>query len=120
MSRTPYRLRSSVPGPRALLLGQVLHRAGIDNVVIKCQTGEYVLGRIRSGILEQATTDLMDASTRHRATGLGGDSACPSRRTGHEFARAHQCERGANRPVGDPIADTGGNLCRQRVSDCPL
>ena len=51
MSRTPYRLRSSVPGPRALPLGQVLHRAGIDNVIIKCQTGEYVLGRIRSGIL---------------------------------------------------------------------
>jgi len=68
-------------GPSGRHLGQVLHRAGIDNVILKRQTGEYVLERIRSGILEQATTDLMDASTRHRATGLGGDSACPSRRT---------------------------------------
>ena len=47
-------------GPSGLLLGQLLHRAGIDNVILERQSGEYVLGRIRAGILEQVTVDLMD------------------------------------------------------------
>jgi len=47
-------------GPSGLLLGQLLHKAGIDNVILERQTGEYVLGRIRAGILEQVTIDLMD------------------------------------------------------------
>jgi len=46
-------------GPSGLLLGQLLHRAGIDNVIVERQTGDYVLGRIRAGILEQGTVDLM-------------------------------------------------------------
>jgi p-hydroxybenzoate 3-monooxygenase len=47
-------------GPSGLLLGQLLHRAGIDAVILERQTGEYVLGRIRAGILEQVCIDLMD------------------------------------------------------------
>ena len=47
-------------GPSGLLLGQLLHRAGIDAVILERQTGDYVLGRIRAGILEQVTIDLMD------------------------------------------------------------
>jgi p-hydroxybenzoate 3-monooxygenase len=47
-------------GPSGLLLGQLLHRAGIDNIILERQTGEYVLGRIRAGILEQVCIDLMD------------------------------------------------------------
>jgi p-hydroxybenzoate 3-monooxygenase len=47
-------------GPAGLLLGQLLHKAGIDNVILERQSGEYVLGRIRAGILEQVTVDLMD------------------------------------------------------------
>ncbi len=46
-------------GPSGLLLGQLLHRAGIDAIVLERQTGEYVLGRIRAGVLEQVTTDLL-------------------------------------------------------------
>jgi p-hydroxybenzoate 3-monooxygenase len=42
-----------------LLLGQLLHQAGIDNVIIERQTPDYVLGRIRAGILEQITLDLL-------------------------------------------------------------
>ncbi|MDO9414482.1 4-hydroxybenzoate 3-monooxygenase, partial [Pararhizobium sp.] len=41
-------------------LGQLLHKAGVDNVIVERQTGDYVLGRIRAGILEQVTVDLMD------------------------------------------------------------
>ena len=46
-------------GPSGLLLGQLLHKAGIDNIVLERQTGDYVLGRIRAGILEQVTVDLL-------------------------------------------------------------
>ncbi|MGA8009029.1 MAG: 4-hydroxybenzoate 3-monooxygenase, partial [Thiomonas sp.] len=47
-------------GPSGLLLGQLLHKAGIDAVVLERQTGEYVLSRIRAGILEQVCVDLLD------------------------------------------------------------
>jgi p-hydroxybenzoate 3-monooxygenase len=47
-------------GPSGLLLGQLLHKAGIDNLILERQTGDYVLGRIRAGILEQVCIDLMD------------------------------------------------------------
>ena len=46
-------------GPSGLLLGALLHRAGIDNIILERQSGEYVLGRIRAGILEQVTVDLL-------------------------------------------------------------
>ena len=47
-------------GPSGLLLGQLLHKAGIDAIILERQTGDYVLGRIRAGILEQVCIDLMD------------------------------------------------------------
>lgn len=47
-------------GPSGLLLGQLLHRAGVDAVILERQSGDYVLGRIRAGVLEQVTMDLMD------------------------------------------------------------
>jgi p-hydroxybenzoate 3-monooxygenase len=46
-------------GPSGLLLGQ-LHKAGIDAVILERQTGDYVLTRIRAGILEQVCIDLLD------------------------------------------------------------
>jgi len=46
-------------GPSGLLLGALLHKAGIDNIVVERQSGDYVLGRIRAGILEQVTLDLL-------------------------------------------------------------
>jgi p-hydroxybenzoate 3-monooxygenase len=46
-------------GPSGLLLGQLLHKAGIDNVIVERQSPDYVLGRIRAGILEQITVDLL-------------------------------------------------------------
>ena len=47
-------------GPSGLLLGQLLHKAGIDAIIVERQSGDYVLGRIRAGILEQVTIDLLD------------------------------------------------------------
>jgi p-hydroxybenzoate 3-monooxygenase len=47
-------------GPAGLLLGQLLHKHGIDNVILERQTGEYVLGRVRAGVIEKVTMDLLD------------------------------------------------------------
>ncbi len=47
-------------GPSGLLLGQLLHKAGIDAVILERQSSDHVLGRIRAGILEQVTAGLMD------------------------------------------------------------
>jgi 2-polyprenyl-6-methoxyphenol hydroxylase-like FAD-dependent oxidoreductase len=56
-------------GPSGLLLGQLLHKAGIETVILERQTGEYVLGRIRAGVLEQVCIDLMDeAGAAHACT----------------------------------------------------
>jgi p-hydroxybenzoate 3-monooxygenase len=46
-------------GPSGLLLGQLLHNAGIDNIILERQTPDYVLSRIRAGVLEQGTVDMM-------------------------------------------------------------
>ncbi len=60
-------------GPSGLLLGQLLTRAGIDNVILERHTGEYVLGRIRAGVLEQGAVDMLDEAgvgARLHAEGL--------------------------------------------------
>jgi len=46
-------------GPSGLLLSQLLHRQGIDTVVLERKTRDYVLGRIRAGILEVGFVNLM-------------------------------------------------------------
>ncbi len=60
-------------GPAGLLLGQLLHKAGVDNVIVERQSGEHVLSRIRAGVLEQTTADLLDQAgvgARMHAEGL--------------------------------------------------
>ncbi len=47
-------------GPSGLLLGALLHKHGIDHVILERQTPDYVLGRIRAGVLEQVCVDLLD------------------------------------------------------------
>ncbi len=46
-------------GPSGLLLGLLLDKQGIDNIVLERVTGEYVLGRIRAGVLEQGFAKLV-------------------------------------------------------------
>ena len=43
-----------------MLLGQLLHRYGIDNVIFERKDRDYILGRIRAGVLEQGTVGLLD------------------------------------------------------------
>ncbi len=52
-------------GPSGLLLSQILHLKGIDTVVLERQSREYVLSRVRAGVLEQGLTDML------RAAGVG-------------------------------------------------
>jgi len=47
-------------GPAGLTLGQLLHTAGIDAVVLEDRSRDYVEARIRAGVLEQGTVDLLD------------------------------------------------------------
>ncbi|KAF1028311.1 MAG: p-hydroxybenzoate hydroxylase [Acinetobacter bereziniae] len=46
-------------GPAGLLLGQLLFKAGISHVIIEQRSAEYVVSRIRAGILEQVSVDLL-------------------------------------------------------------
>ncbi|MFY7780962.1 MAG: 4-hydroxybenzoate 3-monooxygenase [Tagaea sp.] len=49
-------------GPSGLLLGQMLGRAGIDAVILERKTPDYVLGRVRAGVLEQGTVETLAAA----------------------------------------------------------
>ncbi len=60
-------------GPSGLLLGHMLRAEGIDCIVVERQSPDYVLGRIRAGVLESVTTDMMarlGLDRRLRAEGL--------------------------------------------------
>jgi p-hydroxybenzoate 3-monooxygenase len=63
-------------GPAGLLLGQLLHRAGIDTLLLERRSAGYVLGRIRAGVLEQGTVDVLEhagVADRLRVEGLPHD-----------------------------------------------
>lgn len=86
-------------GPSGLLLGQLLAKAGISNVILERQSPEYVLGRIRAGILEQVTVDLL------REAGVG-------ERVGREGIVHHSIElvfAGTRHPI-DVHGLTGGKV----------
>ena len=53
-------------GPAGLMLGQLLHLQGIDSVILENRTRQHVIERVRAGVLEQGTVDLM------RDVGVGG------------------------------------------------
>ena len=52
-------------GPAGLMLGHLLHLEGIDSVIVENRSQEYVIERVRAGVLEQGTVDLL------KAVGLG-------------------------------------------------
>jgi p-hydroxybenzoate 3-monooxygenase len=59
-------------GPAGLLLAHLLHRAGVEAVVLETRSQEYVGARIRAGILEHSSVELLDSAglgTRLRAEG---------------------------------------------------
>lgn len=65
-------------GPAGLTLGRLLEQAGIDAIIIEQRSADYVLGRIRAGVLEQSSVDLLRAigvDTRMNAEGIPHDGA---------------------------------------------
>src|ERR1700678_2819857 len=52
-------------GPAGLVLSHILHQAGIESVIVEARSREYCEGRIRAGVLEHGSVDLLNA------TGLG-------------------------------------------------
>jgi p-hydroxybenzoate 3-monooxygenase len=84
-------------GPAGLLLGQLLHRAGIANLIVERQSADHVLGRIRAGVLEQTTVELL-----HEA-GVGARLA----REGLPHAGFELCFGGERHRI-DLLALTGG------------
>ena len=71
MSRTQVAIVGA--GPAGLLLGALLAKAGVDAVVVEQRSAQYVLGRIRAGVLEQVTVALLEqagVAERLHAEGL--------------------------------------------------
>ena len=63
-------------GPSGLLLAQLLQRRGIDSIVLERKTKDYVLGRIRAGVLEQGLVGLLEeagCADRLHAEGFSHD-----------------------------------------------
>ncbi|KHA53948.1 4-hydroxybenzoate 3-monooxygenase [Sulfitobacter geojensis] len=86
-------------GPSGLLLSQLLHTRGIDSVVLERKTKNYVLGRIRAGVLEQGLVRLMEeagCATRLHAEGIAHDGTLIS--YGEEMFRVNFTEH-----TGKPV-----------------
>lgn len=63
-------------GPSGLLLSQLLYTQGIDSIVLERKTKDYVLGRIRAGVLEQGLVQMMEeagCADRMKAEGFPHD-----------------------------------------------
>jgi len=60
-------------GPSGLLLGQLLSQTGIDSIVLEARSREYVEQRVRAGVLEHQSVEILDAAgvgARMRREGL--------------------------------------------------
>jgi p-hydroxybenzoate 3-monooxygenase len=78
MTVTPLRTQVVIvgAGPAGLLLGQLLHRAGIDTLILERRSADYVAGRIRAGVLEPGTVAVLEqagVAARLHAEGLPHD-----------------------------------------------
>lgn len=84
-------------GPAGLMLGHLLHRHGIDSVIVENRSRAYVIDRVRAGVLEQSTVDLM------RDAGVGARLG----REGLRHAGIHLAFGGRRHRI-DMAALTGG------------
>jgi p-hydroxybenzoate 3-monooxygenase len=62
MTRTRTQVCIVGGGPAGLMLGHLLHLRGIDSVILEIRTRDHVIERVRAGVLEQGTVDLMSAT----------------------------------------------------------
>ncbi len=110
-------------GPSGLLLSQILHQAGVDSVVLERRSREHVESRIRAGVLEQVSVDMLDRAgvgARMHAEGLEHDGfsivydGVPMRIDMRSLTDgAHVMVYGQTeltRDLNDTIVGRGGNL----------
>src|SRR5579872_2824529 len=79
MNRTRTQIGIVGAGPAGLFLGHLLHLEGIDSVIVENRSREYVIERVRAGVLEQGTVDLMaetGVGERLRREGLRHGGVC--------------------------------------------
>ena len=110
-------------GPAGLLLARLLKLHGVDSVILEARTRDYVEARIRAGVLEQGTVDLLEeagvAERLHRE-GLvhdGVEIAADGRRLRIDFRELTGQDRHRLRPDrGDARPDRGAPRRRRRRS----
>jgi p-hydroxybenzoate 3-monooxygenase len=100
-ARTTLRVQVAIigAGPAGLLLAALLHQAGVDTIVLEQRSADYVLGRIRAGVLEQGTVDLMDQlglGERMHAEGLVHGGFNLGYRNTHHRIDLHMLSGGKN------------------------
>ena len=85
--------------PGGLTLAQLLHRAGIESVVLEDRSRDYVEARIRAGVLEQGTVDLLDERRRRRASAARRARPPRHRAAVRRRAAPHPAERARPGPT---------------------
>ena len=90
-------------GPAGLLLSHILHKNGIDSIVLERQTRQYVLKRIRAGVLEAGSVALL------REVGLGARMD----RDGHPHDGSAIAWEGRPRFFIDTFKYVGKRMCRR-------
>ena len=78
-------------GPAGLMLGHLLHLHGIDSLILENRSREHVIERVRAGVLEQGTVDLMTAAgvaDRLRREGMRHDGIHIAF-GGHRYSHRH-------------------------------
>ena len=117
-------------GPSGLLLGALLAREGIDAVILEQRTPDYVLGRIRAGVLEQTTVELLEragvADRLHRE-GLphegfdlcfgGGRQSTGQTPHPRQASGGVRPNRGHARPHGPPASPGAAHGLRSRAGE---
>ena len=79
-------------GPAGLLLAHLLAQDGIESIVVEARTQEYVAARIRAGILESSSVDLL------RSVGLGAGARFRVRAPGNRYSWADVTFAEVDRP----------------------
>ena len=75
-------------GPAGMLLSHLLAAEGVESVVLETRSEEYVAGRIRAGILEQSTVDLLRSAGLRLEPSTAGLGAAASRAAAYRAARS--------------------------------
>ena len=95
-------------GPAGLFLSHLLYREGIDCVVLEARSRAYVEDRVRAGVLEQGTVDLMARARPRSAAAARMHDRRGDRHPLRRQADPHPFPRAGRRQGGDDLRPAGG------------